>query len=459
MSELIISISGVRGIIGDNLGPREGAEFGLAYGSFLGQLNQDQTPSKVCIGRDGRPSGQMLSAAMSSGLMAAGCETIDLGIVTTPGTALMTRFLSCRGGVVITASHNPVEYNGIKFLRHDGIAYPEDQVKQIHQRYYAKDFVTQRAQGVAGAGRNSKAHAVHVDSVLQICDKTLIRSRRFRVVLDSINGAGCVVTAQLLAELGCDVIHLNGRPTGIFAHRPEPTAEDLSELGPQIIKHGAVVGFAQDPDADRLAVIDEQGRYIGEEYTLALAAKYMFRKKAGLAAANLSTSRMIDDLAAAAGCAVIRTPVGEAHVAKAMLENNCIIGGEGNGGVIDPRVVPVRDSLVGIVMILQLLAETGKTVSELVGEIPCYHMLKRKFPCPPEETSGVLEAVRQHYETSVSGEKVKIDTRDGIRVDLDEGWIHVRASNTEPIMRIIAESSDPERAKRLADQIRAWARI
>ncbi|MFC1782119.1 hypothetical protein ACFL02_00870, partial [Planctomycetota bacterium] len=169
MAELIISISGVRGIIGDNLGPKEAAEFGMAYGSFLRQLTQDQSPPKVCIGRDSRPSGQMLAAAISSGLMATGCETIDLGIVTTPGVALMTRFLSCKGGIVVTASHNPVEYNGIKFLRHDGIAYPADEVRQIHQRYFDKDFTTQTAQAVAGTAGNSKAHAVHVDMVLRIC--------------------------------------------------------------------------------------------------------------------------------------------------------------------------------------------------------------------------------------------------------------------------------------------------
>ena len=459
MSELIISISGVRGIIGVNFGPREAAEFGLAYGSFLREKFPKKPIPKVCIGRDSRPSGQMLLAAVSAGLMAAGCEPADLGIVTTPGVALMTRFLACDGGVVITASHNPVPYNGLKFLRSDGIAYPAEEVRQIHRRYHDRDFAAQPASSVAGMVRNSKAHAVHVDTVLQICDKTLIRSKRFRVVLDSVNGAGCVVTAQLLSELGCDVIHLNGRPTGLFAHTPEPTAENLTELGPQITRQNAVIGFAQDPDADRLAVIDEKGQYIGEEFTLALAAKYIFTKKTGLVAVNLSTSRMIDDLADQSGSKVIRTPVGEAHVVHAMLQNNCIIGGEGNGGVIDLRVVPVRDSLVGIVLVLQLLAETGMTVSELVAEIPSYYMVKTKFSCPLDKTSAVLDKVKAHFDASASNNQAKIDTTDGIRVDLPDGWVQLRASNTEPIMRIIAESNDPEIAERLIRHVRDLAQF
>jgi len=454
MTPLIISISGLRGIVGRSLTPNVAVEYGMAFGTFLRRNKQSDKPTSVCIGRDGRPSGAMLAAAISAGLMATGCETIDLGIVTTPGTALMTRYLSCDGGLVITASHNPIEWNGIKLLRYDGIAFPDDQARCIQQLYYDKQFDLQESLGVAQACGNTKTHAVHVDTVLQLCDKTLIASKRFKVVLDSINGAGCYVTANLLSKLGCELIHLNNRPTGIFAHPPEPTVQNLAELGPIISKHSAAIGFAQDPDADRLAVIDEKGNYIGEEYTLALAAKYILSKKKGSVAANLSTSRMIDDIAAAAGCSVIRTPVGEAHVAGAMQQQNCVIGGEGNGGVIDLRVVPVRDSLVGIVLILQLLAQTGKTVSQLIDEIPRYHIIKTKFPCPREKTASILETVRQHY-TDLAGDDVKIDTRDGIRVDLPQGWVQLRASNTEPVMRIIAESATVGDSQQLIDHIQA----
>lgn len=452
MAPLIISISGVRGVIGESLNAAQGVEWGLAYGTFLREIITDRMP-RVCLGRDGRPSGSMLASAVSAGLMAAGCEAVALGIVTTPGVALMTQFTQADGGVVLTASHNPIEWNGIKFLRHDGIAYPAEQVKKIHEHYHQKSFRQEKATGVGRASTDSRVHAVHVDTILQYSDINLIGSRRFKVVLDSINGAGCFVTANLLSRLGCNVVHINDQPTGLFAHTPEPTAENLKDLGAVVLKHKAAIGFAQDPDADRLAIIDEHGTYIGEEYTLALVAKYVFGKKKGAAAANLSTSRMIDDIAQAAGCQVIRTPVGEAHVANAMLDNQCIIGGEGNGGVIDLRVVPVRNSLVGIAMILQLLAESGKTVSQLVAEIPAYHMIKTKFPCPQEQTGAVLEKVCRHYQAR-AGQNVNVDTRDGIRVDLPEGWVQLRASNTEPIMRIMAESKEAAMAEKLIEQVK-----
>jgi phosphomannomutase len=454
MTALIISISGIRGIIGENLGPVEAAEFGQAYGTFLRRRYAGPDRPKVCVGRDSRPSGAMLSQAIQAGLMAAGCDTIDLAIVTTPGTALMVNYLKTQGGIVITASHNPIQWNGVKFLRDDGFAYPADEVRQIHQNYHNRQYDLQNSLAVGSGGADSRTHAVHVDTVLQLCDKKLIASKRFKVVLDSVNGAGCVVTSNLLSALGCEVVHLNGRPTGIFPHEPEPTADNLKDLGPEIRKHNAAVGFAQDPDADRLAIVDEKGTYLGEEYTLALAAKYIFSRKQGKAAANLSTSRMIDDLAAAAGSEVIRTPVGEAHVAEAMKKNQCIIGGEGNGGVIDLRVGPVRDSLVGIVLTLQLMAQTGKTVSELVAEIPRYSMKKTKFPCDSGRMPSLLNKVAEFYRQTDSGDLVGINTQDGVRVDLRDGWVHIRASNTEPIMRVIAESGDPSRCEALIRQVR-----
>lgn len=455
MAPLIITISGLRGIVGENLGPTQATEYGLAFGTFLQRQNKSANPLKVCVGRDSRPSGPMISAAVAAGLMATGCQTIDLGIVTTPSVALMTDYLSCDGAVIITASHNPVQWNGIKLLSSRSVAFPDEQAGAIRDIYHSKQFDLQNALGVASMSSQTNTHAVHIDSVLQLCDKELIASKRFKVVLDSINGAGCVVTAQLLCDLGCQLIHLNDQPTGIFAHTPEPTAQNLAELGPQIIKHNAHVGFAQDPDADRLAVIDEKGNYIGEEYSLALAAKYIFSTKKGTAATNLSTSRMIDDLAQQANCRVIRTPVGEANVANAMLKENCIIGGEGNGGVIDLRVSPVRDSLVGIVLTLQLMAQTGKTPSQLVDEIPRYHMTKTKLTCTAQQAQTAIDAVQKHF--ADKDPTIKIDTRDGIRIDLPLGWVHLRASNTEPVMRIIAETDSPQATQKLIDQIRSLA--
>jgi len=271
-------------------------------------------------------------------------------------------------------------------------------------------------------------------------------------VLDSINGAGGTGGAMLLRQLGCDVAHVNAEPNGLFAHPPEPTAENLAGLCEAVRERGAQIGLAQDPDADRLALVDENGTYIGEEYTLALAARHVLSSRPGPCAANLSTSRMIDGLAEQAGGQVVhRTPVGEAHVARAVLENDCVIGGEGNGGVIDPRVVPVRDSFAAIGLILDLMAATGKTLSQLVDEIPRFTMVKQKFPCDADKIARVLDAVRVTFADE------NLNDADGIRIDWPEGWVHVRGSNTEPIMRIIAEAGDQGMVDDLVARVRAIA--
>jgi phosphomannomutase len=254
----------------------------------------------------------------------------------------------------------------------------------------------------------------------------------------------------MLSKLGCQLVHINNTPDGKFPHAPEPTAENLTQLADEVKHQHAAVGFAQDPDADRLAIIDENGRYIGEEYSLALCAKWIFSKKQGCTtAANLSTSRMIDDIAAACGGKVLRTPVGEANVVQAMLANDAIIGGEGNGGVIDPRIVPGRDSLVGMAYVLSLMAATGKTISQLVAEIPKYEIIKTKFNCKREDAERAVEALKEKF----AGEK--IDTQDGIRIDWPNAWVHARPSNTEPIMRIIAEAPDRAAAEAYVNRVRA----
>jgi len=275
----------------------------------------------------------------------------------------------------------------------------------------------------------------------------MIAAKRFRVVLDSVNGAGGQVTKKLLTALGCKVVAINDEPTGLFAHTPEPTAKNLTSLCEKVKSEKAQIGFGQDPDADRLAIVDENGTYIGEEYTLALAAKYIFSKKSGSAATNLSTSRMLDDIAAKAEGRVFRTPVGEANVAAAMLEHNCIIGGEGNGGVIDLRVSPIRDSLVGIALVLQLMAETEKTVGQLSREIGGYYMTKDKFTADESQAQQILDAAKKRFTDA------KLDTTDGCRFDFGDGWLHIRASNTEPVMRVIVEAKDRSAAQKYIDAV------
>jgi len=370
-----------------------------------------------------------------------------LELVTTPGVGIMLRQLGCAGAVSITASHNPIQYNGIKLLLGDGFAPPPESAGQIKQCFLDKNFAFVDSPHCGQVSSNKQTDSTHIARVLGIVDKETIAAKKFKVVLDSVNGAGGPVTKKLLAKLGCKVAAINDEPTGIFAHRPEPTARNLTGLCEVVKKEKAEIGLAQDPDADRLAVVDENGTYIGEEYTLALAAKYIFSKRSGKAATNLSTSRMLDDVAKKAGGQVIRTAVGEANVAAAMLEHNCIIGGEGNGGVIDLRVGPIRDSLVGIALVLQLMAETGKTVSQLVSEIGGYYMSKEKFVADKLQAQQILNSAKETFGDA------KLDTTDGCRFDFDDGWLHLRASNTEPVMRLIVEAKDRHIGQKYIDAV------
>lgn len=447
--KLIVSISGVRGIVGENLTPFIAAEFGCAFGTFVKSRNTENTDRlSVCIGRDCRPSGEMLKSAVTAGVCAVGADVIDLGVVTTAGVGIMASQLKCAGAVVITASHNPVQYNGMKFLLGSGMAPAGDDLGKIRKYFFDKAF---RFCGSAGCGKissNQQTDRIHIDRVLATIDKGLIRSKRFEVVLDSINGAGGRVGQKMLDELGCRVSTINAEPTGLFAHTPEPLAENLQGLCGVVKEKNADVGFAQDPDADRLAIVDENGIYIGEEYTLALAAKYILSKKNGTIAANLSSSRMVDDIAEKAGARILRTAIGEANVVSAMLENNCILAGEGNGGVIDPRVGLVRDSLVGMAVVLQLMAETGLTISQLVGEIGGYYMKKDKFPADTSEFNRIVSSAKKLFKGAC------VNTTDGCRFDFDDGWLHLRPSNTEPVIRLIVESKDRRCAEKYIDAVK-----
>ncbi|GJQ25003.1 MAG: phosphoglucosamine mutase [Phycisphaerae bacterium] len=442
---LMMSVSGVRGIVGRTMTPTLATELACAFGADLGG-------GRVVLARDSRPSGEMIRAAVAAGLLASGCTVIDLGVVTTPSAALMIGELGAVAGVVITASHNPIEWNGIKLLCQRGHALPAADAQRVYDRYHAKDFALRDATGCGRMERDGSTNERHVAKILTLLNVDAIRSCQYHVVLDSVNGAGGEGGRRLLEALGCKVTHLNAEPTGRFAHTPEPTAENLTGLCDAVKQAGADLGFAQDPDADRLAVVDDKSRYIGEEYTFALAAKEVFSMRPGPAAANLSTSRMIDDLAAQAGGGAIvhRTAVGEANVASAVLDKQCVIGGEGNGGVIDPRVVAVRDSFTGMGLVLNLLARTGQRLSSIVDAMPRYVMVKRKLEMPAAQIAPWLERVR-----SAAANDARVDTCDGVRIDWPQGWVHVRPSNTEPIARVIAEASDEATANELARRVMA----
>jgi phosphomannomutase len=443
MDALMIGVSGLRGTVGATLSPIVINQMASAFAAWLKQSPPvNGTHHRVVLGRDSRPSGTWVVSSIISALVASGIEVIDLDIVSTPGVAMMVKHLSADAGIVATASHNPIQWNGLKFLSSNSVALPPAQADQLISLYNKSATSYVPVQQLIPPKKNTETHAYHVKRVLDYVDTLGISTKRFKVVLDSVNGAGCVSAATLLSKLGCQLIHIHNTPNGLFPHEPEPTAANLTGLADEVKRQHAHVGFAQDPDADRLAIVDELGHYIGEEYSLALCARYILSKRpGGSIAANLSTSRMIDDIAAKYNGTVLRTPVGEANVVQAMLQHNATIGGEGNGGVIDTRIVPGRDSLVGIAYILALMADTGKTISQLVADFPRYQIIKSKFECRRDDANRAVEAIKKEFAAE------KVDTQDGIRIDWPNSWVHARPSNTEPIMRIIAEAPDQQTAE------------
>lgn len=447
----MLSISGMRGLVGKSLTPLVAARYAAGYGTWLKDNRRPghdpTTPPTVALGRDSRASGQMLACAAAAGLAAVGCRVVRVGVLSTPGVAIAMDHVKGDGGLVITASHNPFPWNGIKPLRYDGVAPPPDQCMEIIRRFKEDDADHASVGEIQPIEDFTDGVAVHVQRALELVDADLIRGAKLSCVVDSVHGAGGDEAKALLDALGVSVIHLYAEPTGDFPHTPEPTKENLTELSEQTGKLDADVGFAQDPDADRLAVVDEHGRYIGEEYTLSLCARHKLGQGESIAA-NLSTSRMVDDVAAAVGGTVIRTPVGEANVTAGMRDHGCTLGGEGNGGIIDNRVSQVRDSLIGMAYVLEMLAQEKKTLSEIVASMPRYAIVKDKADVDPAVLATMPEKMRAAFAEQ------KIDEQDGIRVDWPDKWVHVRPSNTEPIIRVIAEAGDAGEAKALVEQVR-----
>jgi len=432
MDSLMIGVSGIRGIVGRSLTPELLVRFALAYGTYLGG-------GRVVVARDTRTSGDMIKHSVLAGLLSAGCSIVDINICPTPTASVMIAELGADGGVVITGSHNPIEWNALKFMGADGICLSENEGRRLLDIYYRGGFTAVDWSGLKEVEENHAALDVHINRVVANVDAEIIRSKTFRVALDSCNGAGSLITPLLLERLGCEVTRVHCTPNGLFPHNPEPTFEHLEDLCRVVSEGEFDVGFAQDADADRLAIIDETGRHIGEEYTLALAAREILARRKGPIAANLSTSRMIDDVGTDFGVEVVRTKVGEANVAAAMKQHDCVAGGEGNGGVIDPRTCYTRDSLSGMALVLELLAREKRTVSEIIADSPAYAICKRKFECARGKVQTILRAVRD-----ADGDAA-VNELDGVRLDWPGRWVHVRPSNTEPAVRVIAEApAQPE---------------
>ncbi|MBN9520096.1 phosphoglucosamine mutase [bacterium] len=437
--ELIVSVSGIRGIVGGGLTAEATARFAAAYGGSVG-------PKTVLVSRDGRPSGEMLRHAVISGLLGAGCAVEDIGITPTPTCGFAVRALGAAGAIQITASHNPAPWNGLKMFGADGAVLPADKGAEVRGRYESGDFPRAGWDGIGTTRVPPDVLGEHARAVLDLVSVAKVASAGFRVFLDANAGAGGPLGSQLLSDLGCEVVQHECEPTGRFVHEPEPTPAHLVDVAPWVKQHGCAVGFVLDPDADRLALIDENGVCVSEEATLALAVQYRLNQEAGPVVINMSTSRMADDIARAAGCVCVRSAVGEANVVGRMRAEGAVIGGEGNGGVIDPRVGWVRDPFVGMAFILSLMAETRKPFSELVAGLPRYAMLKTKFEVPRAKLAGAFDAIQRRWPDA------RVNREDGLRLDGPDWWLHVRGSNTEPVVRVIAEAPTEAETKRLCDE-------
>ncbi len=448
----IAGISGLRGIVGDGLDPIVAAEFAAAYAC--------ECPSgPIILGHDGRVSAPVFTAAVEAAVAACGHDVLHVGATATPTIGVLVREHAAAGGIQISASHNPPEYNGLKFFQQAGMVLSQRQGAAVFSRWQKHEFCWQRWDSLGRAQRLDDPDRSHLERVLAVVDRAAIARRQFKVVLDACHGAGGRLGSALLEQLGCATIVMGGQPDGRYDHPPEPTEPNLSEFARAVAASGAAVGFAQDPDADRLAIVDERGHYIGEELTLALVAARRLEQASGPIVLNLSTSRVTEEMGRRYGCPVMRTPVGEINVVERMLGENALLGGEGNGGVIDPRVGYVRDSFVAMAVILDLMAATGRAVSELVAELPHYAMYKSKYSLSPSASDNDLGALgaagiaRLLDEIAADTPDAQIDRRDGLRLEWDEKWVHIRASNTEPIVRVIAEAASEPEARRLAESI------
>jgi phosphomannomutase len=435
-NDLIVSVSGIRGIVGAGLTPEAAARFASAYGSTV-------AGKRVILSRDGRPSGEMLRHAVLSGLLGAGCTVDDIGIAPTPTCGFAVRQLNAAGAVQITASHNPAPWNGLKMFGPDGAVLPADRGAEIRGLYESGDFPRSGWNGIGTVQVPPDVGADHVRAVLDTVSVAAVAGRRFNVFLDANAGAGGPLGLHLLSELGCDVIANACEPTGLFVHEPEPIPAHLADVAPWVKQHECAIGFVLDPDSDRLALIDETGTCISEECTLALAVKYRLGQQPGSVVVNMSTSRTNEDVAAAEGCSCYRSAVGEANVVGLMRATSAVIGGEGNGGVIDPRIGWVRDPFVGMAFILSLMARERKPFSQLVAELPRYAMLKTKFTVPRERLPDAFAALVARWP------EARINRDDGLRLDGPDWWLHVRGSNTEPVVRVIAETPTAERSEEL----------
>ncbi len=450
---LIKSISGIRGTIGGaagtNLTPQDIVECTAAFGYWLQQ--QGASP-KVVIGRDARISGKMVTQLVSATLNGLGIDVIDLGLSTTPTVEMAVPELQAGAGIIITASHNPKEWNALKFINHKGEFISKSDGESLLKLI---DEGAIRYADVSDLGSYEELDGwidKHIDLILamEAVDADVVREKKFKVVVDPVNSSGAIAVPALLERLGCETILINGTPDGVFAHNPEPLPKHLEDLSEKVKSSGADMGISVDPDVDRLAFVSEDGSMFGEEYTLVAVADYLLQFRSGNTVSNLSSTRALRDVTERYGGSYFASAVGEVNVVEKMKAQEAVIGGEGNGGVIVPGLHYGRDALAGIALVLTHLAKSGKTMTELRGGYPDYQMVKDKIKSPEGvDLNGILQEMHEKYEDE------DCNTIDGLKIDFPDRWVHLRRSNTEPIIRIYAEAPTMEQAETLVGQIKS----
>lgn len=443
---LIVSVSGVRGIVGKDLTP----ELVSAYAAAMGVLALAERKPSVVLGRDARTSGPMLLSAARAGLQSVGVEVIDVDLAPTPTVQLAVEHHGAGGGIVLTASHNPIEWNALKFVGPDGLFLDAETGGQLRKLAERPEAIARAGwDGIGESRADLEAIARHVEAVLAlgVIDVARIRDCRFVVALDGVCGVGGAIMPMLLEGLGCTVRGIHLETTGRFPRGPEPVPAHLGDLHDLVQSTGAAVGLAMDPDGDRLALTDEHGRAIGEDYTLAFGVRAVLERRSGPVVVNQSTSLVVDDVARAFGVTVSRAKVGEANVARAMRDAAAVVGGEGNGGVMLPDLHLGRDAAVAAALVLHLLASTGQSVSELVQANPRYSIVKAKADLGAD-LGLVYASLRERFDTATA------DDLDGLRLAWGDRWLHVRPSGTEPIVRLIAEAGSESAAEELVEEAR-----
>lgn len=444
---LKIGISGVRGVVGETLTPRLLCRFAQAFGTYLGE-------GEVLVGRDTRVSGPMVQHAVFAGLLSTGCAPVDLGVLPIP--ALMHRCATrgdARGAIAITASHNPAEWNALKLLSGRGLFLSQLQARELLDLYNQGTFRQQDGLAIPAPGYDEGAVDAHLDAVLAEVDVSAIRRAALRVAVDCVNGAAAEVSPRFLERLGCQVIPLHCQPSGLFPRPPEPLPEHLGALREAVVREAAAVGFAQDADADRLAVVDETGAALEGDVTLALLVESALARRVGPVVVNLSTSRLIEAVAGRRGALVLRTPVGEANVVEAMLAAGAVVGGEGSGGLIYPAVHACRDSFIAMALVLEDLALRGEPLSARVAALPPRAMRHTRLEVRTSGIGRLLATARAQL-----GDGAEVDLRDGLRLTWPDRWLHLRPSNTEPIVRLVVEADDGAQAEALRERVLALVR-